>query len=127
MGCLCAHRADETVPKQRLPIALRGILRPSVRVMNAAWRRVSPLDCGVQRGQRQADVDRAADGIADRSARPGVEDHRDVGEAFTDGDVRDVRDPELVRPINRQVLGAIGMDRLVVVAVGRGDIGGRRG
>ena len=93
-------------------------MRPSVRVMNAAWRRVSPLECGVQGGQRQADVDRAADGISDRSARPSVEDHCDVGEVFKDGDIRDVRDPELVRPVNRQVLSAIGVDRLIVIAVG---------
>jgi hypothetical protein len=56
----------------------------------------------------------ACDGVADRSARPGVEDHRDIGEAFPDSDVRDVCDPELIRPVNRQVLGAIGVDRLVV-------------
>jgi hypothetical protein len=39
-----------------------------------------------------------------------------------DGDVRYVRDPELVRAVNRKVLGPIGPDRLGVVAVGRRDI-----
>jgi hypothetical protein len=34
----------------------------------------------------------------------------------------EVRDPELVRPVNCQIFGAIGIDRLVVVAVGRGHI-----
>jgi hypothetical protein len=39
------------------------------------------------RGQRQANVDRAADRVADRPARPGVEDHSDIGEALDDGDI----------------------------------------
>src|SRR6516165_3607700 len=108
--------------KQRLPIALRCVLRTAVCMMNAAWRRLSLFDCGVQGGQRQADVDRTADGIADRSAGPGVEDHRDVGEARLDGDVRYVCDPELVGTVNRQVLGAIRIDRLIVVAVSRRHI-----
>jgi hypothetical protein len=80
------------------------------------------LDRGVERGERQADVDRAADRIADGPTRPGVENDRDVSEAFDDGDVGYVRDPELVRSVDRQVFGPIGIDRLVMIAVGRGDI-----
>ena len=79
-------------------------------------------DRSLERDERQADVDRATDRIADRPARPGVENDRDVSEAFDDGDIRYVRDPELVRPVDRQVFGAIGIDRLVMVAVGGGDI-----
>lgn len=33
----------------------------------------------------------------------------------------DVCDPELVRPVGRNVLGAVGEDRTIVIAVGCGD------
>src|SRR6185437_8316675 len=46
-----AHRADETMAEQRLPIALRGVLRTALAVVNAPWRRLSPLDGRVQRSQ----------------------------------------------------------------------------
>src|SRR5450432_613696 len=108
--------------KQRHPIALSGVLRTAVGVVDAPWRRFSALDGSSESGERQADVDRAAEGIADRLARPGVEDHRDVGEALPDGDVCYICDPELVRSINHHVFGPIGIDRLVMVAVGRGYI-----
>ena len=70
------------------PIALRSVLRTAVCVMDATWRRLSPLDGGVKRGKRQANVDRAADCIADHPSRPGVEDHRNIDKAIDDGDVR---------------------------------------
>src|SRR5208337_1407504 len=117
-----AHRADQAVAKQGFPIALRSVLRTAVCVMDATWRRLSPLDRGVERGKRQADIDRAADCIADRSPRPGVEDHRNIGEALDDGDVRYVRNPELVGPVDRQLSGSIGIDRLIMIAVGRRDV-----
>ena len=86
--------------KQRLPIALRGVLRTAIAVVNAAWRRRSPLNGGIERSQRQAHVDRAADGVADRAARPGVENDRDVSEAFDDGDIGVSRPKEFrLRPL----------------------------
>jgi len=116
------HRTDKTAAKQGVPIGQSGVLRTAIRVVDTTGRRLAALDCGLERGQRQADVDRAADRIADCPTRPGVENDRDVSEAFDDGDIRDVCDPDLVRPVNCQALGAIGMDRLVVVAVCRRHI-----
>ena len=78
------------------PIGLRGILRPAVRVMKAAGRRPAVLDCGVQSGERQPDIDGSADGVADNATRPGVENHGDINEAHGDSDVSDVGDPELI-------------------------------
>ena len=117
-----AHRADQAVTKQGFPIALRGVLRTAIAVMHATWRRLSPLDRSLKRGKRQADVDRAADCITDRPARPGVEDDRDIGEALVDGDIGYVRNPELVGSVNRQLSGSIGIDRLIMIAVGRRDV-----
>src|ERR1700722_20263127 len=108
------HRTDKTAAKQGFPIGLGGIRRTAIRVVDTAGRRFAALDRSVESGQGQADVDRAADRIADCPARPGVENDRDVSEAFDDGDIRYVRD--------RQVYSPIGIDRLVMVAVGRGDI-----
>jgi hypothetical protein len=90
--------------------------------MDATWRRLSPLDRGVKRGKRQANVDRAADCIADHPSRPSVEDHSDIDKAIDDGDVRYVRNPELVGPVDRQLSGSIGIDRLIMIAVGRREV-----
>ena len=62
--------------------------------MEATWRRLSPLDRDVKRGKRQANVDRAADCIADHPSRPGVEDHRNIDKVIDDGDVRYVLNPD---------------------------------
>ena len=60
--------------------------------------------------------------MADDAARPGVEDHSDVGEANRDRDIGDVGDPQPVGSVDDHVFGSIGEDRLVVIAVGRCDI-----
>jgi long-chain acyl-CoA synthetase len=64
------------MPVEGQPIGLRGILRPAVRVMKAAGRRPAVLDCGVQSGERQPDIDGSADGVADNATRPGVDGAR---------------------------------------------------
>jgi len=65
--------------------------------MNAAWRRLSAVDRRVQRRQRQAHVDVAAEGVADDPARPSVKDHRQIDEPAGDCDVADIGDPERIR------------------------------
>ena len=49
------------------------------------------------------------------------EDDGGINEANGDRGVGNVCDPELVRPVGRNVLGAVGEDRTIVIAVGRGD------
>src|SRR5512132_2666283 len=90
-------------------------------MMNASPWRLTHADGGLQRGKRQPGVDRFTDGIADDAARPGIEDHRHIDEADGDGDIGDIGHPQPVRPVDNQVLGQIGKDRLVMVAVGGGD------
>ena len=72
-----------------------GLVRPEVQeimsnaladngnpsAVHAAGRRLAPFDGNLEGGNRQAGVDRPADGIADDPARPGVEDDGDVDEA----------------------------------------------
>ena len=76
-----AHRADEAMAVEGLPIGLRGILGAAIRVMKAAGRRSSVLDCSVQGGERQPNIDGSADGVADDAARPSIENHGDINEA----------------------------------------------
>jgi hypothetical protein len=55
--------------KQGFPMAPSGVLRTAIDVMDAAWWRFTLLDRGMKRRKGQADIDRAADRIADRPAR----------------------------------------------------------
>jgi hypothetical protein len=86
-----AHRANQAVTKRGFPITMSRVLRTAIAVMDATWRRPSPLDCAVKRGKRQANVDRAADCIADHPSRPSVEDHRNIDKAIDHRDVLRVR------------------------------------
>ena len=63
-----AHRAGEFVLKQGLAIRQGGILRAAIGVMNASGWRLAYLDRGVECGERQANVDRTADRVADGAA-----------------------------------------------------------
>src|SRR5271154_6354034 len=76
-----------TIVHPRLASRVRRQMRLDLRVMDTAGRRLTALDRGLERGERQADVDRAADRIANRPTGPGVENDRNVSEAFDDGDI----------------------------------------
>ncbi len=49
-------------------------------MMDQAWRRLSAVDSRRQSFGREARVDRAADGVSDKQARPGVENDSNVNE-----------------------------------------------
>ena len=72
----------------------------------------------LERGDGVPGVEAAADRVADDAARPGVEDDREVDEAGGDGDVGQVRHPELVGAVDLEVARDEREDRPVVVAVG---------
>jgi hypothetical protein len=59
-------------------------------------------------------------GFIDEDQPPG--DDRDIGEALVDSDIGYVCNSELVGPVNRQLSGSIGIDRLIMIAVGRRDV-----
>jgi hypothetical protein len=114
----CSNR--QTNAPLRRPV--ESALRSTIAVMHAAGRRLSRVDGRAQGGQRQPDVDRAADGITDDPARPGVEDDGNVDEARGDRDVGDVGHPEPVRPIRHDILRQVREDGQFVIAIGGGDI-----
>ena len=101
-------------------VVLGSILRAAIGMMDAALGRLPALDSRPERRQRQAGIDASTDGIADHASRPGIENGGQIDEAGRDGDVSDVGDPELVRTRRQHVLGKVGKDRPVMVAVGGG-------
>ena len=80
-----------------IAVDLGSVLRTAVRVVNAAFRWPPCTDSRLQRCSRKAGIDRAADRIANNAARPGIQDGRQIDEARRNGDVGNIRDPELVR------------------------------
>jgi len=55
------------------------------------------LDRPGESSDGQARVYRPTDGVADHTARPGIENHCEVDEAGMHRDIGDVGDPELIR------------------------------
>lgn len=94
-------------------------LRPAIGVMHAARRRLAPGDGSAEGCEGEPDIDRTAQGVTDDPSRPGIQHDGDVNETTDDGNVADVADPNLVGTVGLQVLGQVGEDRLVVVAVRR--------
>ena len=68
-------------------------------MVKAARRWFAPLNCALEGGQRQPSIDGSTDGIAYHAPRPGIENDGNIDEATGDGDIGDVRDPELVGPV----------------------------
>ena len=81
------HRSDETMLGEGLPVAPGRVLRSAVRVVDTAGQWSSLFNGYAQGGQRQPDVDRAADGVTDDPARPGIENNGDIDEADGDRDI----------------------------------------
>ena len=104
-----------------IAVDLGSVLRTAIRVVNAAFRWPPCSDSRLQRCSRKAGIDRAADRIANNAARPGIQDGRQIDEARRNGDVGNIRDPELVRAIDDPVAGEVREDRIVVIAVSRGN------
>ena len=93
-------------------------MRPAVGVDDAAWQRSPQRHRPFERGDGVPGIEAAADRVADDAARPSVENDRDIDEAGGDGDVSQVRHPELVGPVDLEVPRDERVDRPVVVAVG---------
>src|SRR6201987_1077870 len=105
---------------KNIAVDLGGVLRTAIRVVNAAFRWLPCSDSRLQCRNGKTGIDRAADRIANDAARPGIEDGRQIDEARRNGDVGNIRDPELVRAIDDPVAGEVWEDRAVVIAVSRG-------
>jgi hypothetical protein len=90
------HGTDEAVVGEDIAVGFGSVLRPAIRVMNAALRRLPYAQSRLQRRNGNAGIDRAADRVANDAARPGIKECCQIDEARRDGDVSDIRHPELV-------------------------------
>ena len=67
-GNLPNHRADETMFGQQVAIRFGGVLRTTIRVVDAALRRPSFSDSRLQCRNSNAGLDRATNRVADDTA-----------------------------------------------------------
>src|SRR5271154_643544 len=86
------HRADEALAHQGIAIELGSVLRAAVGVTHASRGWFAIVDCGLQSGECQPNIDRPTDRVADDTPGPGVENHRHIDEASGDGDVSYIGD-----------------------------------
>src|SRR3954464_260257 len=105
---------------EQLAISEGGVLRTAVAMMHATRGRGPGADSGIQGGDGETGIYGAADRVSDNPAC--IQDDGDVDEAGRNGDVGDVRHPELVGSVRSHVGREVGEDRLVVVAVRRNDV-----
>lgn len=95
------------------------VLRPAIRVANAAWRWPSDRDGHVQRPQGQILLHAIADRPTDDAARKQINDYSQINPTFPRPDIGDVTSPLLVRPAGGEVLlQGIRRDVERMVAVG---------
>ena len=114
-----AHRHLEPVLAQQLLIVVGTVLRPAIRVMNAAWWWPSDRDGHVQSPQSQILLHAVADRPAHHAPREKVNDHGQIDPTLPRPDIGDVARPLLVRPARGKVLlQEIRRDVEGVVAVG---------
>ena len=115
------HRADQAMFAEQGTVGLGGVLRTSIRMVDASGWRVAAFDRRRQRRKSEPCVDPSADRVAHDAARPCIHDRSQVDEAAEDRDIGQIGDPELVRAIGLAFPGAVREDGLVVIAVGGGD------
>ena len=90
---------------QALGVAHREILAAAIAVMHQVADGVvaAVVDRLLERIEHEVGPQRRRDAPADDAAREDVDDERDVDEAAPRRDVREVRDPELIRPRRGEV------------------------
>ena len=77
-------------------VCLGSILGSSIGMMDAAGRRLSPLDRDGKRSERQPRVNGTADRITHDAPGPGIQNDSNINEAADNGYVGEIGDPELV-------------------------------
>ena len=101
---LAAHRNLEPMLAQQLLIVVSTVLRPAVRVMNAAWWWPSDCDGHVQGSQGEILLHAIADRPTDDTARKQINDYSQIDPPLPCPDIGDVACPLLVRPARGKVL-----------------------
>ena len=100
---LAAHRDLEAMLAQDLLVVVRTILRPAIRVVNAAFGWRSERNRHLQRSDRKITFHPVADSPSNHTTGMQVQDHSEVQTAFTRPDITDVASPLLVWCISVEV------------------------
>ena len=97
---------------------MRTILRPAIRVMDAAFRRRSKRDSHVQRPDRKIAFHSIANCPTDNAPGVQIEDHGQIQPAFARPYVADIACPFLIRLFSREVpIQQVRRDVELVIAV----------
>src|SRR5271170_7789597 len=88
-------------------------------MMDASFGWFTVLDGNLQGGDGHTGIDRSADCIPDNLPRPSVKNGSQIDEASGNGDIGEVRDPQLVRAFENQILRQVWEDRPIVIAIRR--------
>ena len=115
----CRHadpRADRFEPFHVRPAHL---LHAAIRMMNHSRRRFSPRQSHLKRRQRQLGVNPARERPADTAARIGIEDRREGDEGRQQANLRNVRDPCLIRCIEDRSFDEIRIRSPIMAGIGR--------
>src|SRR5215203_1963055 len=113
-----AHGLRDAVPLQHRAIRLGGVLHAAVAVVDQPAWRVMPLEGHDQGVDAQLGPEVVGHGPADDLARGHVLDRGQIQEALAGRNVGDVRQPDLVRSLRREVaIQQVRSDRQVVAAV----------
>ena len=97
------HRYLEPVLAQDLLVVVRTILRPTIRVMNAAFGWLPERDGHLQRPDREVTLHAVTHSPADDASGIQIQDHGKIQPALARPDIADVTDPFLVWLIRREV------------------------
>ena len=101
---LAAHRNLEPVLSQQLLIAMGTVLRPAVRVMNAARWRLGQVDGHLQRPDGEVAFHAVADGPTDHAPGIKIDENGEVKPALAGPDIADIAGPFLVGACCREIL-----------------------
>lgn len=99
-------------------MSLRGVLRSAIGMEHAPRQRPTQGNRSFKRGNGVPGVEAAADRPAHDAPRPSVQDDGDIYEAGSNGDVCQVRDPQLVGSVDFEVARNEREDWPVMIAVG---------
>lgn len=107
---LSGHADPEAVLQQHLHVVVGGILNAPVGVVDDPLRGIAMRNGHPEGFQAKRGVDIRGDGISCGPAGEEVQDDRQIHEAPLDGDVGDIRHPDLVWTRDGQVLHQVGIN-----------------
>src|SRR4030095_16194796 len=111
------HAEDDPLGLQSLNVGSAGILNPTIGMVYESNRRLTLIQCELQRFQRQLVIELVADAPADDSAWIDVDNDGQIDEFQPQPDVGDIGNPQLVQARQYHRSCEVGIDLPAVIAV----------